>query len=84
MTKEGGMGESVRSAYRVELRAGARVEALAVLAPHVPVHHASLTPFVSRLRLDGRTTGEVVLVDRGTGAVVARRSLAPRRQRSRA
>jgi hypothetical protein len=42
----------------------------------VPAHHATLTPFVSVLIRRG-LVGEVVLVDDATGAVAARRTLAP-------
>jgi hypothetical protein len=75
------MGAVRRGGYRVELRAGGRAEELGVLGPATFAHHASLTPFVSRLRLDGRADGEVVLVERATGRVVARQRLdRPRRR----
>ncbi len=43
-------------------------------------HHRSLDPYVAQLALAGRTTGELVLVDPATGAVVARRRVAPPRR----
>lgn len=70
------MGGATNGGYRVELRAGDRVEELAVLDAATPAHRASLAPFISRLRLDGRAAGEVVLVDRASGQVVGRQSLA--------
>ena len=38
-------------------------------------HHAALARDASSLRLAWRATGDLVLVDPGTGAVVARRRL---------
>jgi hypothetical protein len=76
------MGEAAHGGYRVELRAGDRAEELGVLGAATFAHFTSLTPFVSRLRLDGRDAGEVVLVERKTGRVVARQRLArPTRER---
>jgi len=69
--------EAAREGYRVELRAGDRIDELGVLDAATAAHFTSLTPFVSRLRLEGRDAGEVVLVERATGRVVARQRLAP-------
>ena len=44
-------------------------------------HHATLAPFAGRLLLEGRAGGELVLVDEASGAVLARRRVAPRRGR---
>ena len=70
------LGASVGEGYRVELRAGWRAVQLAILDSTAPAHHSSLAPFASRLWLEGLRTGEVVLIDRANGAVVARRRLA--------
>jgi hypothetical protein len=59
--------------YRIEHRTGDDVASLGRVADLTP-HPASLTPFVSRLLLDGRT-GVVVLVDEATGVEVARHEL---------
>jgi hypothetical protein len=58
--------------FRVELR-GADGPRLLGYVPDVRPHPASLTPFVSRLLLEGIAVGEVVLIDEATGQDVARR-----------
>jgi hypothetical protein len=72
------MGDNQQSGYRVELRVGDQIEELGALDASAYPHFTSLTPFVSRLRLEGRANGEVVLVDRVTGRVVARHRLTGR------
>ena len=67
-------------AFRVEHREGARVRSLGRLE-RVPAHHTSLEPYVSALLRDG-DGGELLLVDAGTGAVVARRRVAPFRSQA--
>ena len=64
-------------ALRVEHRDGGVATVLGRLPADAPRHHATLAPFVSHLRLAGRTSGEVALVEAGTGAVLARRHLRP-------
>ncbi len=62
--------------FRVELhRAGQPPAALGRTAG-VAAHHTSLVPYIGRLRLNGDTaSGQLVLLDDATGAVVARRHL---------
>ena len=72
------MRGAVIGGYRVEVRVGNRTAVLAVLDGATVAHHSSLAPFVSRLRLEGLMAGEVVLIDRATGTVVARRRLVQR------
>ena len=40
-------------------------------------HRSALAPYASRLRLDGRSDGELVLVDAASGAVVEGQRLGP-------
>ena len=61
--------------YRVEHRQADRSAVLASLSAARP-HHSLLAPFVSRLLHDG-AAGTVALVDEATGAVAARRRVAP-------
>lgn len=69
-------GESVAGCYRVEHLDGERVHVLGRLPNSIPVHHASLVPYASHLRLAGRARGALLLVDEASGRVVARRRLA--------
>ena len=62
--------------FRVELR-GADGPRLLGYVPDVRPHPSSLTPFVSRLLMEGITVGEVVLIDEATGQDVARRHVRP-------
>ena len=64
--------------YRVEHRAAGTVRVLGELRD-VPAHHATLAPFVSTILRAGGN-GEVVLIEAATGAVVARRKVAPARK----
>jgi hypothetical protein len=66
--------------YRVEHREAGATRALGELSG-VPARHATLEPFVSALLRDG-ADGEVHLVDAVTGAVVARRQVAPFRSKA--
>ena len=69
--------------FRVEHRDEGAAVVLGHLPAGVPQHHATLAPYASHLRLAGRASGEVALVDEATGAVVARRHLrhlGPRRR----
>ena len=61
--------------FRVEHRARGAVAHLGCLED-VPVHHATLVPFVSFLLHRGQA-GQVVLVDAVTDTVVARRNVVP-------
>jgi len=44
-------------------------------------HHRALEPYASYLALGGVSDGDLVLIDEATGAVLARRRVAPRRRR---
>ena len=59
----------------VELRDGNEVEVLGELPSGAPLHHHSLAPYATHLRLAGRATGHLALVDAVTGEVLARRGL---------
>jgi hypothetical protein len=61
--------------YRVEHRAHGVVAPLGNLED-VPIHHATLDPFVSFLLYRGHA-GQVVLIDAVTDIVVARRKVLP-------
>jgi hypothetical protein len=80
LTRSAGPFPPTAPAYRVEHREGGTVSSLGRLKG-VPAHHATLTAFVSGLLRAG-CGGELVLVDDGTGAVVARRTVAPFRSKA--
>ena len=63
-----------RASYRVEFRQANQIRVLAEDLDAKP-HRRALDPFVSRLKLEGKT-GEVLLIERATGAVVARQKVA--------
>lgn len=63
--------------YRVEHRVGRQVVANLGWLHGASGHHATLSPFVSALRLSGVTEGKVVLLEAESGEVVARRSVTP-------
>jgi len=66
--------------YRVVYRDGELICGFGHVAGVAPTFHA-LDPFRSRLLLAGVTTGELLLVEAGTGRVVARRVVRPRPRR---
>ena len=65
---------------RVELRTATGMEVLHAGGVYV-AHHRSLEPFASYLALGGVTDGTLALVEEATGAVVARRRVAPLHRR---
>jgi len=71
------IGRDVRAlrAFRVEHHHDGKAQVLGLIT-EVAAHHATLVPYVSALVRTGET-GEVRLVDVETGAVVARRRIAP-------
>ena len=70
---EGACSMADRAPYRVEFRQAYQTR---VLAPHLDAkpNNRSLDPFVSRLKHEGKT-GEVLLIERATGTVVARQKV---------
>ena len=65
---------------RVEHRTAAGVTVLHAGGVHY-AQHATLEPYLAILLLGGAADGELLLVDEATGAVVARRRVAPLHRR---